>query len=301
MNGLERELSRYQWGLDIAGASGATAIVAAALFVLYLVDHEAREDLGFRRDRAATLLRTADEIRETHAKLQRELPAAREQHRRLRQRIPREPQVAEFLTQLSALADDAGVAIRSFDPQTQVATERRIDVMVHLSIDGEYANICRFLWDVDRLPRLSRLRAMTLSAPDAQQSTCSLELDLLIFSWPEEDAGGPIVHTLGRHFETKILVGWQGQKRSDLPCDRQVGPSRWSDPGTPRTKIANCELGIANLQFAFRNLQFAMNQPGGRVRSEADGPAIAAQGLPVGHTPAPRIGDLRIAPTRGRL
>jgi Tfp pilus assembly protein PilO len=198
MSGLERELSRYQWGLDVAGAGGAAAIVAAALFILYLVDHDAREDLGFRRDRAMTLLQTADEIRETHKQLQRELPVAREQHRRLRERIPREPQVAEFLAQLSGLAEDADVAIRSFDPQTQASTEQRMDVMVHLAIDGEYANICRFLWDIDRLPRLSRFRSMTLTAPDAQQTMCSLELDLLIFSLPEEEGGGPIAHTLSR-------------------------------------------------------------------------------------------------------
>jgi Tfp pilus assembly protein PilO len=132
-----------------------------------------------RTDRLQAVLRDGERLRKEHARLSEELALARQQAALLEKRIPDEPREADFLAQVSRLADEVGLRIRDYRPGVVKPRESYSTMRVDLICEGNYDSICRFVDGLSRLPRHSTIVRLEVDSAGKQKfysTNISLEL-----------------------------------------------------------------------------------------------------------------------------
>ncbi len=184
-----RKLRVLNWSLHGVGALVACAIALVA------------ETAGFRpldAEVAACARRTAElraaigdgeGLRAEHAQFRRELAAARVQSAKLIERIPDQPQEADFLAQLSELAENAGLKIRDYRPGVIRPYASYATMEVNLVCAGEYESLCTFLDGLSALPRHCTVIGLEIdSACEAACHSMELSLELYVAAAEEPEA-----------------------------------------------------------------------------------------------------------------
>jgi hypothetical protein len=98
------------------------------------------------------------------AEVEKELAATEARLQEGRRRIPVEPRETEALQELVRLAARDGLRIADYQSAPPIARTRCRQILIHLSGSGDYSSICRFLDSVSRLPRLTTIEALEISA-----------------------------------------------------------------------------------------------------------------------------------------
>ena len=179
-NNPNRKLKVLGWWLHGLGLAAALAIVLfAQLAVLRRIDEQAAA-CSLRAGQLEELLEDADRVRAEHARLTRELAVARRQAADLARRVPDEPQEADFLAQVSRLADDAGLEIQDYRPGTVTAEPSYSVVRVDLVCRGDYTGICRFLNGLADLPRHSTVSRLQIQSEESR-GKCSVTMSLQLY------------------------------------------------------------------------------------------------------------------------
>lgn len=95
-------------------------------------------------------------------------------------RVPEEPREADFLAQVSELAQQTGLDILDYRPGILRPQTTYTEMEVKLVSKGTYASLCGFLEQIDRLPRLCRLMNLSIDAK-ASDGKYAMEMTLVIF------------------------------------------------------------------------------------------------------------------------
>jgi len=149
-NGKLRLLS---WSLHGLGALIALAIALVADRVAFRPLDAEVAACARKTAELQAVIRDGERLRAEHARLRREVTRARRRSADLSARIPDQPQEADFLAQLSQLADDSGLEIRDYRPGVIRPTPSYATMRVELICAGGYASICTFLDGLAELPR----------------------------------------------------------------------------------------------------------------------------------------------------
>lgn len=178
--------------LDVLGwlLHGAGVVVCGLVpVIVYSAVHrpltESRTRLRGEIEQLDAVLRTADETARLHARLQRDHQAMHEELAAMLRRLPDTSQEAEFLAEVYGLAETVGIEIREFRPSAANHRDTCQEIKVRLSCVGGYAGLCRFLQQLDELPRLCRVTQLTISA-EADGERYPMEISLSIFFAPHE-------------------------------------------------------------------------------------------------------------------
>ena len=189
----DQKLKALGWWLHGLGLLVALAIaLLTKCIVLARIDDRAAAHLC-RADQLQDRLQDADRIRAEHARLVEDLAAARNQSEELKQRIPDEPREADFLAQVSHLADEVGLRIQDYRPGTVSAEPSYSVLQVVLIGEGNYASICSFL---DRLPDLARhsiVSRLQITSDNSQEDyvlAMSLQLCFAVQGRPDSNRKG---------------------------------------------------------------------------------------------------------------
>jgi type IV pilus assembly protein PilO len=78
--------------------------------------------------------------------------------------LPQKKEIPSLLTNISALATNAGLMMRSFKPGGEKRQEFYAEIPVSLSVSGPYHNIGTFLYEVSKLNRIVSARSLSLSS-----------------------------------------------------------------------------------------------------------------------------------------
>lgn len=97
----------------------------------------------------------------------------------MRQRIPEYPQEADFLRQISQVADQEGVKIIKYDRGSLQRKPTHSEFDVRLSCEGDYRAVCGFLDRLAKLSRVATVQSITLTSANAEQYP--FELSLLLY------------------------------------------------------------------------------------------------------------------------
>jgi Tfp pilus assembly protein PilO len=163
----------------------ANALGALAMFAIVISAYEANSLLG--RERASVeaarlsdlhLLARAELVRADNEIATRQLESLTDQLADLRSRIPPSPKEAEFLAQVSALADRCGVRMKNFRPGQPTNGEWVSTCDVQLSVLGPYASICKLLDGLREAPRFLSVSRLTLAGPQAAGDPCVAEIKI---------------------------------------------------------------------------------------------------------------------------
>ena len=184
-----RKLRVLSWSMHGLGALVACAIALTA------------ELAGFRpldAEVAACTRRTVElraaigddeRLRAEHARFHQELDTARGQSAELIERIPDQPQEADFLAQLSQLADDSGLKIRDYRPGVLIPKTSYATMKVDLICAADYESLCTFLDGLADLPRhCTVIRLAVDSASPAKPYSVELSLELYVATADRPDA-----------------------------------------------------------------------------------------------------------------
>ena len=185
--------------LQILGRSLHAAGLAVALLILGLGYAFVLRPL--EADRAASAARKEDlghsladaaNVRGEHRRLS---AAAAEMERKVAElsgRVPQGPSEAEFLSELSVAAAQAGLKVRDYRPGVIRAQGTCSQLEIQLSCIGSYPGLCGFLERLAALPRLSRVVQLDVAAaPDPGQYPASLSLVVFFNLNVEPEAAAP--------------------------------------------------------------------------------------------------------------
>jgi Tfp pilus assembly protein PilO len=184
----DQKLKALGWWLHGLGLLIALAIgLLAKSFVLAPIDDRTAAHLR-RADRLQDRLRDADRIRAEHARLVEDLAVARRQSEELKKRIPDEPREADFLAQVTHLADEVGLRIRDYRPGTVSEKTSYSVLQVELIGEGDYVSICGFLRRLPGLARHSIVRRLEVASDSKQEGyvlAMSLQLCFAVQGQPD--------------------------------------------------------------------------------------------------------------------
>ena len=177
--------------LDCMLHGGGLAIVlssaCAAWCFVYRPLESARGAALARCDEISGLLESTDRLRAEQAELKHSLVEARQQEEALLARVPDDAREAEFLGQISRLAEDVGMELRDYRPG-QVREQATCSAMeVALTCEGSYDAMCRFLDGLGRLPRLANLSRLDIDGSQSSGDYTAL-LKLVIYFGAGEKA-----------------------------------------------------------------------------------------------------------------
>lgn len=165
--------------LHAVGAACALAIFLLAWLCFFRpIDAQARAARD-ETTRLQEVIADSQQIRNDHAELSEKLDAARREATQLAANIPDDPQEAEFLAQLTQLANETGIEIQDYRPGQTRRYESFCVLTVDLVCVGQYPGTCRFL---DELPELARrcavedLRITPAKTADQYETRMTLRL-----------------------------------------------------------------------------------------------------------------------------
>lgn len=120
--------------------------------------------------------------------------AAETQLLRFRENIPDAQDVDDLLRELAAIGVRHNLDVKSVRTLTQVDLEEFSELPISLRIEGQFTAAYGFLADLERLPRITRVREMELrrdlvksSQLDASQGDINLDLTLVIYFERDKD------------------------------------------------------------------------------------------------------------------
>ena len=82
----------------------------------------------------------------------------------LYERVPAESQAAQFLKELSRIAQDEKIRLSEYRPGLAATKPGYSQMEIALSGEGSYSSICTFFDRLSQLPRLSKVKSVTIQA-----------------------------------------------------------------------------------------------------------------------------------------
>ena len=178
----DRRLAQFGWMLHAIGACGAFGIVVAYQFGMSTT-FAAELDQYVREARhVEARVAGSKRLRLEHQALTEQLADLRQRAKMIRQRIPDQPLEAEFLQQLTEIADSEGLTIRDYQRGSASVTSTHSQLEIRIEGEGDYAGLCGFLDRIARLPRVARVQFMQVLEPaDAEQMMYPIDISLMLY------------------------------------------------------------------------------------------------------------------------
>ena len=113
----------------------------------------------------------------------------------LRARIPDATGVEDVLRRIAEIAQENKLVIRSFKRQQAVDSAHYTEMSLETVIEGPFSGIHQFLFDLERMPRITRILDMTIEKPtrmvrgssQVAQGHIRSEMTITIYAEPEKE------------------------------------------------------------------------------------------------------------------
>lgn len=180
MPSLKQQISicaRLQLALSIA------AVVGAGCFYLLLyrpftvrLANAKRATVTARAQLAANIDQTRD-----LAILAAEVQRLNEQLQRSKQ-LPAEQDLPRLVRDLNQLGQQNGLQALRYEPKPSHTGELFDELPVSINFQGEFMSVFRFLQQTEQLPRLTRVRKLSLRSLDGKKGRVDAQLTLNVYS-----------------------------------------------------------------------------------------------------------------------
>ena len=164
MSVLDEDTKRIGRLLHYAGLLAAVVCGTLAYTFGYAPTNKRMEDTGALIDELKQSVQNAPIIRREHERASQNLHQVTERLTKLRQRVPADAEAGEFLRQVTQIATEQHVALSDFQPERTTDKNGYAEMEVTLNGKGSFAGVCSFFDRLSRLPRLSKVKSLTLSA-----------------------------------------------------------------------------------------------------------------------------------------
>jgi len=182
----QKKLTLLVWGTNSIAAICVLAFSFAAYQGHRMLVQE-RTSLEARRRDDLSLVAHAEQVRADREAATKQVESLNATLADLKSRLPSSPKEAEFLSQLSTLAERSGVRLKNFRPG-QIAQGGLVHTCeVQVSLIGPFASVCRLLDGLAEVPRFLSIARMTFTGPPSAGEACNADLTIrLCFAAPPE-------------------------------------------------------------------------------------------------------------------
>lgn len=167
------------WLHAVGGICTLAIFLLAWLCFFRPIDAAARAS----RERTAKLqavIADSRQIRNDHGQVNEELDSAQEAAIRLTDSVPDKPQEAEFLAQVTQLADEVGLKIQDYRPDGKRDCDIYSILLVDLISAGPYSSVCRFVARLPELPRHCAVEHLQITT-DPKDDCCQTRMTLRLY------------------------------------------------------------------------------------------------------------------------
>jgi len=180
MGVIDEETRRFGRMLHYAGVLLTVLCLWAGYVYLHAPTVDSITATSARIDELMQSVQNAKVIREQHHIVSAKLHDVTTQIAELQKRVPQNDDSGEFLSQLSKLAKDQQLSLKDFAPEKPEIHVGYAEMHVTLKGSGSFRSICLFVDQLSKLPRLSKIKDLTLSA-DEGSTEYPLSATLVIY------------------------------------------------------------------------------------------------------------------------
>lgn len=125
-------------------------------------------------------LAKADDVAAQHEELVEQKKAIEQRAADITGRIPAHPNEGEFLKQITSAAKECGITIKNYLRRGIDAHEDHSRLVVNLSLQGSFESICKFVDQLEQLPRISKVSNLKLTNR-TKDGLYPMDLTLILF------------------------------------------------------------------------------------------------------------------------
>ena len=150
------------WAFHAAGLTAALLLLCLFYSAVYrpLVDQRERECA--RIEQIDSLLEKSSTVQRQHRQLRRRLESLEEAIEGMRGRLPEKLQAYEFESQVRQIAQQEGVQGLAFQHRRPEEKPTHKQAVVEFEGSGSFASICRFLAQVEKLSRITKVASLNI-------------------------------------------------------------------------------------------------------------------------------------------
>jgi Tfp pilus assembly protein PilO len=163
---FDDDLRRFGRLLHYGGLLVTVVFATTAYSLLHAPTVHAITETATRIEEIKLSAQNAPIIRDHHQRVANKLAEVERRIAAVQGRVPKEHNADEFLKDVSRIAAEEQLAITDFQPQKPTSKSGYAEMEIMLKGQGSFASICRFLDQLARLSRLSKVKALTMSAAD---------------------------------------------------------------------------------------------------------------------------------------
>ena len=151
----------------------------------------ARSDVDLK----VSQLQELREVESINANLEVTLSSLQSALSDLRARIPDATGVEDVLRRIAEIAQENKLVIRSFKRQQAVDSAHYTEMSLETMIEGPFSGVHQFLFDLERMPRITRILDMTIEKParmvrgsnQIPQGHIRSDMTITIYAEPEKE------------------------------------------------------------------------------------------------------------------
>lgn len=143
-------------------------LIAVPVGAWAFVFHPRNVEIGVARNDVEVKLAQLEELRQVesiNADLETTLEQLQGALSDLRARIPDAAGIEDVLRRIAEIAQENQLVVRSFNREKAVPAAHYTEMPLKTVIEGEFQGIQRFLYDLEAMPRITRILALTIEQP----------------------------------------------------------------------------------------------------------------------------------------
>jgi len=160
----------------------AVATIVVSFVVSFLFINRQLKDYSYFKEqehKIAEELTMHKDTRRGIEGIEREIESIRSRLNEFDQRLPKRKEIDTFLRQIWQVAGETGIGINVIQPRGMGEEELYSTLPVHIEAEGRFPDFYRFIYKLDRIPRLSTINSMSIDGDS--KGLCRIKLDLSIF------------------------------------------------------------------------------------------------------------------------
>ena len=174
------KLRYIEWSLHIVFCSMLLVGVYVAQTYWLTSLRQERISVGREIQTLQSKLAKADEVAAQHEELVELKKAIERRAADITDRIPAHPNEGEFLKQTTSAAKACGITIKEYLRRGIDAHEDHSRLVVHLSLEGTFESICKFVEQLEQLPRISKVSKLRMVSR-TKDGLYPMDLTLILF------------------------------------------------------------------------------------------------------------------------
>jgi Tfp pilus assembly protein PilO len=161
---IDDETRRFGRLLHYAGVLAMVVCATAGYSFLHAPAVHAIAETSNQIEELMQSVQNAPLIRQQHRLVSAKLDEVTTRIANVQRRVPREAASFEFMNQVTQLAGTEKLAIKEFLPGKPESKSGYAELQVTLKGEGSFGSICKFVDQLSKLARLSKIRDLTLSS-----------------------------------------------------------------------------------------------------------------------------------------